>query len=98
MPHRCYTFRVPTSRRRHTITETAPVENALNALRDETDQRVDLAELVVIGAEAKLAALRSARDAAVVGRRRVAQRVRNRDTGADPAAADAVRREGWVRP
>ena len=56
--------RMPTTRRRHAITETPPVQAALDELRKElgTD-RVELGELVVLGAEAKVAELRAeARD------------------------------------
>jgi hypothetical protein len=60
MPHRCgaapcYTARaMPTTRPRHTITETPPVEEALNRLREQMgSQKVDMAELVMLGAEQK---------------------------------------------
>jgi hypothetical protein len=89
---------MPTNRRRHAITETPAVEAALDELRRELGtERVELGELVVLGAGAKLAVLRGEREANMDLRRRLAQRVRSRDTGADPAAADEVRRSGWAR-
>jgi len=89
---------MPTTRRRHAITETPAVQAALDELRDElgTD-RVELGELVVLGANAKLAALRGERDADAALRRRLADRVRSGDTGVDIDAADEVRVSGWAR-
>jgi hypothetical protein len=89
---------VPTKRRRHAITETPPVEAALDELRGELGtERVELGELVVLGARAKLAALRAqhAGDAAL--RRRLADRVRSRAVLVDREAADEVRANGWAR-
>ncbi len=89
---------MPTTRRRHAITETPPVQAALDELRRElgTD-RVELAELVVLGAGAKLANLRSGREEDAALRRRLADRVRARATRVDRRAADEVRRSGWAR-
>jgi hypothetical protein len=89
---------VPTNRRRHAITETPPVEAALDELRDElgTD-RIELGELVVLGAQAKLRSLRAARTAQSERRMRLAERVRERRVGGDPKAADTVRAAGWTR-
>jgi hypothetical protein len=89
---------VPTSRRRHAITETEPVQAALDELRRElgTD-RVEFGELVVLGVEAKLAALRAEREGDAALRRRLADRVRRRELLADPEAADLVRAAGWAR-
>ncbi len=45
---------MPTTRPRHSITETPPVQEALDRLRAQQGaQRVDLAELVVLGAREK---------------------------------------------
>ncbi len=45
---------MPTSRPRHTITETPPVAHALRRLRALTpDNQIDLKELIVIGANKK---------------------------------------------
>jgi hypothetical protein len=89
---------MPTKRRRHAITETPPVQAALDELRSElgTD-RVELGELVVLGADAKLAAIRAERDGDAALRRRLADRVRSRALPVDADAADRVRRTGWAR-
>ncbi len=89
---------MPTNRRRHAVTETPSVQAALDELRRElgTD-RIELGELVVLGADAKLAALRAERAETAALRTRLAHRVRSRDTGADVDAADEVRASGWAR-
>jgi hypothetical protein len=90
---------MPTKRRRHAITETPPVQAALDELREELgDERVEMGELVILGAREKLARLRTERDGTAQLRRRLADRVRRRDIPADRAAADEVRRSGWARP
>jgi hypothetical protein len=60
----CYTRTVPTTRPRHMITETPPVKEALDHLREKLrpDEKVDFGELVVLGAELKARRL-SAREA-----------------------------------
>lgn len=89
---------MPTTRRRHAITETPPVQRALDALRQELgDERLELSELVILGADAKLARLRSERDETDALRRRLADRIRRREVLSDPIAADEVRRSGWAR-
>jgi hypothetical protein len=89
---------MPTKRRRHAITETPPVEAALDELRRElgTDH-LELGELVVLGAAAKLASIHAERDGDARLRRRLADRVRSRSLPVDADAADVVRRTGWVR-
>jgi hypothetical protein len=89
---------VPTNRRRHALTETPPVQAALDELRRElgTD-RIELGELVVLGADAKLAALRAERADTAALRSRLASRVRSRRVGIDVDAADEVRAAGWTR-
>lgn len=89
---------MPTKRRRHAITETPDVQSALDELRDAlgTD-RVELGELVVLGAGVKLAALRQGADVDAALRRSLADRVRVGDSGVDIAAADEVRASGWAR-
>jgi hypothetical protein len=89
---------MPTKRRRHAITETPPVQAALDELRDALgDERVEMGELVILGAQEKLARLRTERDDAAALRRRLADRVRRRDIPGDRTAADEVRRAGWAR-
>jgi hypothetical protein len=89
---------MPTTRRRHAITETPRVQAALDELRHElgTD-RVELGELVVLGAQAKVAAVRATRERQDALLRSLADRVRAGDVLADKAAADEVRRTGWAR-
>jgi hypothetical protein len=90
---------MPTSRPRHAITETPPVQAALDELRQELGtERIQLGELVVLGANAKLAELRAERDDRVARRRRLADRIRSRQLPAvDRDAAEEVRRTGWAR-
>jgi hypothetical protein len=89
---------VPTKRRRHAITETPPVEAALDELRQELgDAPLNLGELVVLGAREKLHRLRltDARTAAL--RRSLADRIRAGNVPVDLEAAEEVRRTGWAR-
>jgi len=89
---------VPTRRRRHAITETPPVQAALDDLRAALgSERIEMSELVILGAREKLTRVRADRDDAAARRRRLADRVRRRDLPGDPAAAEAVRRTGWAR-
>jgi hypothetical protein len=89
---------MPTKRRRHAITETPPVQAALDQLRQELgDDGIELGELVVLGAGVKLEAIRSERLGDADKRRRLADLVRSRTIGADLLAADEVRSSGWVR-
>jgi len=89
---------MPTNRRRHAVTETPPVQAALDELRHElgTD-KVELGELVILGAHAKLSDLRVRRSDQDLLRKRLAERVRTRSVGADAGAATRVRSEGWSR-
>ncbi len=82
----------------HAITETPPVKEALDELRDALGgERVQFGELVILGAREKLARVR-AEQAGLAGRRsRLAERVRSRALPVDPDAADRVRRSGWTR-
>ncbi len=89
---------MPTKRRRHSVTETPPVQAALDELRQELgDGNFELSELVVIGAREKLASVRDERSDISGRRGRLADRVRRRQIGADIIAANEVRRSGWVR-
>jgi hypothetical protein len=90
---------MPTKHRRHAITETPRVQAALDELRGELgDERIELGELVILGAQQKAAQLRAQRIGAAELRKRLADRVRRRDVPVDRAAADEVRRAGWARP
>lgn len=88
---------MPTTRRRHTITETPPVEEALAPLRVLVGARIDLAELVVIGARAKVASLRTEGAEVTALRDALAERILRRDIPIDLDAAKEVRRTGWAR-
>lgn len=90
---------MPTKHRRHAITETPPVRAALDELREELgDARIELGELVILGAGQKVAQLRAQREDAATLRRQLAERIRRRDLPVDRDAADEVRRAGWARP
>jgi hypothetical protein len=90
---------VPTTRRRHALTETPPVQEALDRLRAAlgTD-RVPLGELVILGANQRLAELEGEENELLTRRRRLTDRIRAREPLADLAAAEEVRRHGWARP
>jgi hypothetical protein len=89
---------MPTKRRRHAVTETPPVQAALDELRKELgEDGVELGELVVLGAGVKLEAIRSERAGGAAKRQRLADRVRSRTTGTDVVAAGEVRSSGWAR-
>jgi hypothetical protein len=89
---------MPTKRRRHAITETPPVQAALDELRAALgDERIELGELVVLGADAKLASLRAEREGGAALRRRLADRVRSRELPVSLDAAAEVRAAGWAR-
>jgi hypothetical protein len=89
---------VPTKRRRHAITETPPVQAALDELRRELgDAPLNLGELVVLGAREKLQRLRLTDVRTAALRKSLADRIRAGDVPGDPEAAEEVRRSGWVR-
>ena len=72
---------------------------ALDELRDQLgDARIELGELVILGAQQKVAQLRAEQDDTESRRRRLAARVRRREIPVDRVAADEVRRIGWARP
>ena len=67
-------------------------------MRDELGQnRVELGELVILGANAKLAQLRAERANVTARRKQLADRIRSGSFETDLAAADEVRRSGWAR-
>lgn len=94
--YRCYTCPMPTQHKRHSVTETPEVAQALAPLRARAGE-VRLGELVVLGAREKLRQLVHEDPAAQAARERLARRTVDRCTGGDPALADRVRREGWTR-
>jgi hypothetical protein len=97
---RCYTAFMPTTRPRHTITETPPVKEALDGLRSKLGEgeRIDYAELVTLGARAKARRLLDDEQAAAAAGARLAEMVR---TGSFPfkvdiEAAEEVKRLGLI--
>ena len=75
------------------------MQAALDELRGELGgKRIELGELVILGASQKVAQLRAERDDTAARRRRLAERIRRREVPVDVAAADEVRRSGWARP
>jgi hypothetical protein len=91
---------VPTTRPRHTITETPPVQEALAELRSKLGEgeRIDFAELVELGARVKARRMRSDDATTQVARRRFADMIRTRSSaiGVDVAAADEVKHLGLI--
>ncbi len=86
---------MPTKHRRHAITETPQVKQALDPLRAELNgERLDLAELVILGAEAKLSHLRTDREESRARVRGLTDRIRRGEVHLDPALADEVKRLG----
>lgn len=91
---------MPTTRPRHTITETPPVQAALDVLRAKLGEgeRIDFAELVTLGAEVKARRIATEDAATAAARGRMAEMIR---TGAfryavDIEAADEVKSLGLI--
>ncbi len=91
---------MPTTRPRHTITETPSVQAALDKLRARLGEaeRIDFAELVTLGAEAKARKLAADDDVAADGRRRLAEEIRSGRFrySVDLEAADEVKHLGLI--
>jgi hypothetical protein len=89
---------VPTTRPRHTITETPPVQEALDELRAKLGQgeTIDFAELVTLGARVKSRRLRADDAEAHAARMRLAEMIRTRSIPIDVAAADEVKHLGLI--
>ncbi len=86
---------MPTKHRRHAITETPRVKEALDALRAELNgERPDLAELVIVGAQTKLARLQGEDQRKRALREDLARRIRSRELDVDPTLADEAKRAG----
>lgn len=88
---------MPTKHRRHAVTETPPVREALEELRaEEGGEAVRMSELVILGAREKARQLRARRTEVAAGRARLAERIRAGALPGDPKAA-AEGRERWAR-
>ena len=88
---------MPTAHPRHTITETPPVREALDGLRARlAGQRIDFAELVVLGAGVKVRQLPDDAAAAREAARRLAAMVRCRSIPVDVQAAVEVKHRGLI--
>ncbi len=93
--YRCYTDAMPTTRPRHTITETPPVQEALDELRAKLNgERIDLAELVILGARAKARRLPDDSEKARKARGRLAEMIRTGTVPVDREAAKEVKHLG----
>lgn len=91
---------MPTTRPRHTITETPPVQAALDELRAKLgeDERIDLAELVILGAEDKVRRMATENAATATARGGLAEMIRTGSLryAVDVDAADEVKRLGLI--
>lgn len=89
---------MPTTKPRHTITETDPVREALDELRSvQGGERIEFPDLVIRGARDKVRELRAESGSARRARQEIAEWIR---TGEGPrvevAAAEEVKRLGLV--
>jgi hypothetical protein len=90
---------MPTTRPRHTITETPPVQAALDELRAKLGEgeRIDFAELVTLGAEVKARRVDNPSEAASRAREEIAEWIRTGNgPKVDVEAADEAKRLGLV--
>lgn len=88
---------VPTAHPRHTITETPAVQEALEELRSRLGgERIDYAELVVLGARTKVRQLPDDAKAARAAAGRLADMVRSGSIPVDVQAAEAVKHLGLI--
>lgn len=84
---------MPTTRPRHTITETAPVQEALDELRAQLSEgeRIDFAELLTLGARIKARRLQQESAQARSARERLIEEVLHGDSPVDVRAAEEVK-------
>ncbi len=88
---------MPTAHPRHTITETPLVRQALDTLRARlAGERIDFAELVVLGAGVKVRQLPDHAAAAHEAARRLAVLVKDRSIPVDVEAAAEVKHRGLI--
>lgn len=87
---------MPTTRPRHTITETPPVQEALDELRRELgEDRVELPDLVIRGAREKAREVRAQRSSDERKLASLVDAIEARGLGLDPEAAAEARR-AWL--
>lgn len=89
---------MPTTRPRHTITETPPVQEALDELRSKLGdgEQIDFAELVTLGAQVKARQLSTDEQVTSAVLRSVADMIRTRSIPVDVDAADEVKHLGLI--
>ncbi|HSZ15020.1 MAG TPA: hypothetical protein VK790_13375 [Solirubrobacteraceae bacterium] len=89
---------MPTTHPRHTITETRAVQEALDELRARLEgERIDFAELVILGARAKARHLPDRGREARAARAQLAEWIlAGSGPEMDIAAADEVKRRGLL--
>jgi hypothetical protein len=88
---------MPTKHPRHAITETPAVRTVLDRLREESGEvKLDWGELVMLGAEEKMKLIRAEKEKVSSIRRQAADEIRQGAGAGDIAAADEVKRSGWV--
>ncbi len=91
---------MPTTRPRHTITETPSIQEVLDELRAKLGEgeRIDFGELVVLGAQVKARRLRTDDATARAARKRLADMIRTRSFPyeMDVEAAEEVKRLGLI--
>lgn len=88
---------MPTSHPRHTITETPPVREVLDELRAALGrQRLDFAELTVLGARVKLRELRQESPEVAAARAWLIREILEGTIEPDIEAADEVKRLGLI--
>lgn len=89
---------MPTTRPRHTITETPSVQAALDELRSKLGkgQKVDFAELVTLGAQVKAQRLSEESPTARAARKRLIDEVLHGDSPIDVGAAEEAKRLGLI--
>jgi hypothetical protein len=90
---------MPTTRPRHTVTETPDVQAALDELRAKMgERRIDFGELMILGARAKAREMSNDEAEAQTARRELSKWIRDGDgPKLDIAAADEVKRLGLIR-
>ncbi len=89
---------MPTAHPRHMVTETPPVKEALDELRARLNgERIDYAELVILGARAKARRLPDQSEKARQARKELAEWIlEGNGPKMDIAAAEEVKRLGLI--